>query len=59
MFDDEASGDYCSNCGFWVQNTGSWFCEECGLPTCERCGYVEDEEELFLCFECFTKEKRK
>jgi predicted RNA-binding Zn-ribbon protein involved in translation (DUF1610 family) len=56
---DAADGDCCSSCGFWIQATGDWFCEECGIPTCERCGKVEDQEFLFLCLECFSIEGKK
>ena len=52
----EAAGDSCSACGFWIQATGDWYCEECRLPTCERCGRVDCEEDLFLCPDCFSKE---
>lgn len=53
---NEAAGDTCTTCGFWIQATGDWFCEECGQPTCERCGRLDHEEEVFLCPECFAKE---
>lgn len=56
---DEAAGDSCTSCTFWIQATGDWFCEECDQPTCERCGVVEDEEDVFLCPECFSKEGNK
>jgi len=46
----------CSYCGFWVSDTGDWFCEECHEPTCERCGKYEDEEEVYLCLDCFLKD---
>jgi len=50
----EADGESCTACGFWIQATGDWFCEECGYSTCERCG--RDCEDLFLCPDCFLKE---
>lgn len=53
---DEGAGDPCDSCGLWIQATGDWFCEECDLPTCERCGKLDHVEEVFLCPECFIKE---
>lgn len=51
-----SDGDYCSSCGIWIQDTGnSWFCEECGEPTCQSCGKFDHVEKVFLCPECFKK----
>jgi hypothetical protein len=53
---DPISGTDCEFCGIWIQDTGDWFCEECGQHTCERCGRFDYVEEVFLCPECFAKE---
>ena len=57
MFSDEGDGYNCHHCAQWIQDTGDWFCEECDTPTCERCGKFESEEKVFLCPECFQKDK--
>jgi len=56
MMDHEAAGYSCAACDFWIQATGDWFCEECGLPTCDRCGRFDERDSLFLCPDCFLKE---
>ena len=53
---NEGSGYECDFCFVWIQDTGDWFCEECGKPTCERCGKFDHVEEVFLCPDCFSKE---
>ena len=55
----DSHGTDCSSCGIWIADTGDWFCEECGEPTCERCGRFDHVEEVFLCPECFSKEGPK
>lgn len=56
MRTDGPAGTDCFSCGIWIADTGDWFCEECGEPTCERCGRFDHVEEVFLCPECFAKE---
>ncbi len=55
---DEDDGYDCKHCTRWIQDTGSWFCEECDVPTCERCGKFDHVEKVFLCPDCFCKEKK-
>jgi hypothetical protein len=55
----EVDGYICASCGFWIQNTGDWFCEECTLPTCENCSRVDHKDNLLLCPDCFSKEGKK
>ncbi len=57
IFENEAAGYNCQHCTRWIQDTGDWFCEECDTPTCERCGKLDDEDNIFLCPECFVNEK--
>lgn len=54
MAPKEDDGYDCGTCDRWIQDTGNWFCEECGIPTCERCGKLDHEEEVFLCPGCFS-----
>lgn len=57
MTTKESDGYNCAACDCWIQDTGNWFCEECDVPTCERCGKLDHEEEVFLCPECFSVPK--
>lgn len=57
MFYNEDEGYNCSECNRWIQETGDWFCEECKLPTCDRCGRFDHVEDVFLCPDCVTNGK--
>ncbi len=56
MFHNEDDGYTCLHCTQWIQDTGNWFCDECKFPVCERCGTYDDEEDAFLCPDCFETE---
>ncbi len=53
----EDEGYECNHCTRWIPDTGNWFCEECDTATCERCGKFDHVEKVFLCPDCFSKEK--